>query len=64
MKTFNLIRENKTVAEGVIFTDKTTVIRWVVPGMPNSTVVWASFHEAMQIHNHDENTLVRWTHVE
>lgn len=61
MKTFELIRDNEVVAEGVIFSDSTTAVRWVVPDMPRSTVVWSSFHDAMVIHDHDGKTSVRFT---
>lgn len=61
MKTFRMLRNGQqVVAEGVIFPDGTTVVRWAVPGMPNSTVVWASLEDAMVVHNHDGNTTIEW----
>lgn len=60
MKTFRMIRDGQVVAEGAVFRDGTTVIRWVVPGMPNSTVVWDSLQDALVIHDHDGKTTIEW----
>ncbi|MFG7941203.1 hypothetical protein [Streptomyces cacaoi] len=42
------------VAEGVLFNDGTTVIRW--RGSRASTVVWASLNDALAVHGHDGAT--------
>jgi len=65
MKTFLLVREDDSgrkveVAEGVEFTDWTVVVRWTVPDMPRSTVVWQSIDDAMRIHGQDGKTTVEW----
>lgn len=49
-----------TVAEGVEFSDGTVVIRWSVPDLPKSTVVWDSLDSALEIHGHDGRTSVVW----
>ena len=38
--------------EGVVFSDGTTVLRWMTP--LKSTSVWASFDDAMGVHGHPE----------
>lgn len=43
------------VAEGVLFSDGTTVIRW--RGRYASTVVWASLDDALAVHGHDGATI-------
>lgn len=42
------------VAEGVLFTDGTVVLRWLGPYA--STVVWKSLDDAMHVHGHDGAT--------
>lgn len=42
------------VAEGVIFTDGTVVLRW--KGPYGSTVVWRDLDDAMRVHGHDGAT--------
>ncbi|MFF2922746.1 hypothetical protein ACFVTP_10135 [Streptomyces celluloflavus] len=43
------------VAEGVLFSDGTTVIRW--RGQYASTVTWASLDDALAVHGHDGATI-------
>ncbi|MFI9203317.1 hypothetical protein [Streptomyces sp. NPDC053048] len=43
------------VAEGVLFTDGTAVIRWRGPHA--STVIWASLDDALAVHGHDGATV-------
>lgn len=47
------------VAEGVAFTDGTTVVRWVV-GEHQSTVVWPGVDSVVAIHGHDGATRLVW----
>ena len=62
LQTFYLLRHNDVsgvsgtgiVAEGVVFRDGTTVIRWL--GDKPSTVVWGSIADAVAIHGHGGNT--------
>lgn len=42
------------VAEGVVFTDGTTVVRWI--SAKPSTVVWDDLGDAYDIHNHGGST--------
>lgn len=66
MRRFNLHRlidETGTsgegvVAEGVKFTDGTTVLRWLSP--TPSTVVYRSFDHMKSVHSHDGKTEVIW----
>lgn len=46
------------VAEGVTFTDGTTVIRWAGP--TPSTVVWATVGDAVAVHGHGGKTELVW----
>ena len=46
------------VAEGVAFTDGTTVIRWLSD--TPSTVLWPSIDAAMRVHGHGGATELRW----
>jgi hypothetical protein len=46
------------VAEGALFDDGTTVVRW--RGDRPSTVVWSSLDDAVAIHGHDGRTRVVW----
>ena len=47
------------VAEGVMFSDGTAVLRWTVPPA-QSTVFYDSIGDVVQIHGHDGRTTVRW----
>lgn len=38
------------VAEGVIFTDGSVVLKWTVPYKPKSTVLYNSINDAIDIH--------------
>lgn len=66
MRRFNLNRiEDETgtsgtgvVAEGVCFTDGTTVLRWL--STTPSTVVYQSFENMNRVHSHDGKTEVIW----
>lgn len=42
------------VAEGVVFTDGTVVLRW--RGQHASTVVWSSLDSVLAVHGHDGAT--------
>jgi hypothetical protein len=46
------------VAEGVVFTDGTVVIRWTVEY--RSTAIYASVADLMAIHGHDGSTRMHW----
>lgn len=46
------------VAEGIVFSDGVTVIRW--RGRHASTVVWGSIQSAIEIHGHGGATEFRW----
>lgn len=46
------------VAFGVMFPDRTVVIRW--RGQHCSTVVWADIDSALAVHGHDGATRVDW----
>lgn len=46
--------EEIKVAEGVVFTDGVTVVRWTV-GEQHSTVVWDSIEDAAIIHGSQGN---------
>lgn len=48
------------VAEGIQFTDGSTVIRWCAPGKPSSTVTWDNITDAMKVHGHDGSTQLVW----
>ncbi len=58
MRTFTLERDHDvsgvsgigSVAEGVVFTDGTVVIRWTTEDA--STVVWADLEAAIRVHGH------------
>jgi hypothetical protein len=63
MKAFLMVRDDDVtatsgtvVAEGVIFSDGRVAIRWLVPGKPNSLVMWDSISDAMLVHNHNGDT--------
>jgi hypothetical protein len=67
VKTFILRRlEDETgisgtgvVAEGVLFSDGTVVVRWIV-GEYHSTVVWPSIAAVEAIHGHGGKTTIEW----
>jgi len=44
-----------TVAQGVVFDDGVTVIRWTA-GPHQSTVVWDNLDAAVAVHGHDGRT--------
>lgn len=46
------------VAEGVVFSDGTCVVRW--GGARRSTVVWNSIDDVQAIHGHGGATYVDW----
>jgi hypothetical protein len=46
------------VAEGVVFTDATTVLRWTVA--LKSTAIYGNIVDLMDIHGHDGKTKIRW----
>jgi hypothetical protein len=48
-----------TVADGCVFPDGTTVIRWRTTPHA-STVVWASVEHAIQVHGHGGATRFVW----
>lgn len=47
------------VAEGIEFSDGTTVIRWTA-GEHRSTVVWPDLHSVEVIHGHGGATRIHW----
>lgn len=61
MRRFGLHRDTGVcgtgiVAEGIEFSDGTTVLRWLGPNA--STVVWPDIETAMKVHGHDGATRV------
>jgi hypothetical protein len=64
MRLFLMVRDEDVtgvsgtgvVAEGVEFTDGTTVIRWRTESGPQSTVVWDVLADARKVHGHDGRT--------
>jgi hypothetical protein len=66
VRPFRLVRVKDTsgvsgtghVADGVMFPDGVTVLRWL--GKYASTVVWASIDDALAVHGHDGATRVEW----
>lgn len=65
MQTFHLQRDEDItgvsgtgkVAEGVVFSDGTVVLRWTA-GEHHSTVQWGSLHDVEVIHGHDGRTRI------
>lgn len=47
------------VAQGVTFSDGTTVVRWIV-GEHHSTVVWPGIESVEAIHGHGGATRIVW----
>ena len=66
MKRFHLHRlEDETgtsgkgiVAEGVVFTDGCTVLRWLSP--TPSTIIYASEEHVLKVHGHANKTQIIW----
>jgi hypothetical protein len=66
VRTFHLLRHVDVsgvsgvgrVAEGVVFTDGSVVIRWLSDAP--STVVWQSLGDAMRVHGHGGATEIVW----
>ena len=66
MRTFTLRRDvdvsgvsgTGTVADGCVFPDGVTVLRW--RGEDSSTVVWASVEAAERVHGHGGKTRIVW----
>lgn len=46
------------VANGVEFPGGTAVMKWCVPGKPNSLTVYDSLADVLEIHGHDGRTWV------
>jgi len=46
------------VADGVVFPDGVTVLRWRTAG--GSTAVYGSVEDVERIHGHDGKTILRW----
>ncbi len=69
-RTFHLERDTDvsgisgtgTVADGAVFPDGTTVIRW--RGERQSTVVWPTLDDVEAIHGHGGATRIVWDHVD
>lgn len=67
MRTFELHRDTDVtgisgtgvVAEGCMFSDGVTVVRW--RGERRSTVVWPSIEDVEVIHGHGGATRIVWT---
>jgi len=49
---------NGLVAEGVVFTDGATVLRWL--SNTPSTVVYSCLADVIKVHGHDGRTVVVW----
>lgn len=45
------------VAEGVVFSDGTTVMRWLVA--PCSTAIYSSVDDVIRLHGHEGRTVLR-----
>lgn len=66
MRRFQLVRDEDVsgssgtglVAEGIVFTDGTSVLRWLSENA--STAVYTSFDMLVVIHGHEGKTRVRW----
>lgn len=66
MRTFVLQRDEDetgisgtgTVAEGVMFSDGSIVLRW--RGVHRSTVLWDSIDDVQAIHGHQGKTRIVW----
>lgn len=48
------------VAEGVVFSDGSAVLRWVTTRQPHSTAVYQAVSDVERIHGHGSATQVRW----
>ena len=67
MRTFHLIRNEDVsgvsgvgvVAEGVVFSDGVTVLRWKT--MQGSTAIYSSVEHLLAIHGHGGATVVEFT---
>jgi hypothetical protein len=46
------------VAEGIVFSDGTTVLRWTVA--LTSTAIYDSIEDLIEIHGHNGSTVLRW----
>lgn len=46
------------VAQGVVFEDGTTVLRWTTPHAPRSTAVYQSLEDCESIHGHGGRTRI------
>jgi hypothetical protein len=46
------------VAEGVVFTDGTTAVRWL--SSRSSTVIWSSIEDVRAVHGHAGATEIVW----
>jgi hypothetical protein len=66
MRRFHLLRlEDETgtsgkgvVAEGVVFTDGTTIIRWNSPTA--STIIYSHIDHVLKVHGHGNKTTIVW----
>ena len=66
VRTFHLQRDEDVsgvsgvgiVADGVVFPDGVTVVRW--RGKRQSTVVWPSIEDVEAIHGHGGATRIEW----
>lgn len=67
MRTFNLIRNKDIsgvsgigkVAEGVVFGDGVTVVRWLSIVHP-STNIYASLEDVLKVHGHEGSTRIEF----
>lgn len=48
------------VANGVVWDDGKTAMRWCVEGKPRSTAFYDSMSEVIEIHGHDGATVFEW----
>lgn len=68
MKRFHVVRKQDIsgvsgtgyVAEGCKFTDGSVVVRWRVPGKPNSMEFHDTVAGFIEIHGHGSATMVEW----
>lgn len=66
MRLFKLVRSEDVsgvsgtgaVAEGVVFTDGTVVLRWL--GVRTSTGIYKSLEMMLEVHGHEGATVVEW----
>jgi hypothetical protein len=48
------------IAEGVIFSDGSVVIKWIIKNSPSSIVLWKSIEDVKQVNCRDDNTVIEY----